>query len=311
MQHAHEPKNAFHLRTSSDDKYTYRPRERKRLFLSMIITAVMMVVEFIGGIIIGSLALVSDAGHMFTHFLALSVSLGAILLAGRRSSSKHSYGFYRIEVLAALFNGSTLLIITFYIFYEGIIRIINPRPIHEFSMIVIAFLGLVVNIISALLLKGVSTEDLNVRSAFLHMVADTASSVAILAGAIAIHYTKFLVIDPILSIIIAFAILVWGYDLVRNSVNILLERAPEHINIEELSMDIRRSNPDIKHIHDIHVWTITSGMYAMTAHIIIDDRLISETDAISQKIRDLLNTKYDINHATLQFETDSRSCLSC
>ncbi len=310
MQHTHEPKNAFHKHTSTEERSVYRPHERKRLFLSMIITAAMLVVEFIGGIITGSLALVSDAGHMFTHLLALSVSLGAILLAGRRSS-RHSYGFYRIEVLAALFNGSTLLIITFYIFYEGIIRIISPRPIQEFSMIVIAFLGLVVNIISALLLKGVSKEDLNVRSAFLHMVADTASSLAILAGAIAIHYTKLLVIDPILSIIIAFAILVWGYDLVRNSVNILLERTPEHINIEELSMDIRKSNPDIKHIHDIHVWTITSGMYAMTAHIIIDDRLISETEAISQKIRDLINAKYDINHATLQFETDSRSCVSC
>ncbi|MEM7828724.1 MAG: cation diffusion facilitator family transporter, partial [Candidatus Aenigmatarchaeota archaeon] len=147
--------------------------------------------------------------------------------------------------------------------------------------------------------------------AFLHMVADTASSVAIVAGAIAIHYTKFLVIDPILSIIIAFAILIWGYNLIRESVNILLERTPEHINIEDLSADIKRSIPEIKHIHDIHIWTITSGMYAMTAHIIVDDRLVSETDAISDKLRNLLNKKYDINHTTLQFETDSQSCISC
>ena len=235
----------------------------------MVLTGSMMVVELVGGIIVNSLALVSDAGHMFTHCFALSLSFFAILIAARPAPNKHTFGFYRIEILAAFTNGLMLLGVTVYILYEMVVRFLNPEPIAAIQMLVIAILGLVVNLASVLLLTGVGKDDLNVKSAFLHMIGDTLSSVAVVAGAVVIHFTGWWQVDPVLSGLIAVMIGIWAFRLLRDSANILLESTPKHLSISQVEEELRAEFPEIENLHDVHVWEITSGMYAMTAHVTV------------------------------------------
>src|SRR4030042_2414728 len=215
MEHNHPPKNLQHTRQEHDNhphenhRHDFRSYERKRLLITIILTGTMMVGEVLGGIFTGSLALISDAGHMLTHAFALLVSFLAILYACRPATNDKSFGFYRAEILAALLNGITLLIITGFILWEAYKRILNPRPIAGREMIIIGVIGLLVNIVTALLLWKVSKSSLNVRSAFIHMLGDTGSSVGVVIGAIIIYFTDFYIIDSIFSIVIAILILIW------------------------------------------------------------------------------------------------------
>jgi cobalt-zinc-cadmium efflux system protein len=269
----------------------------------MALTGSTMAVEVIGGLFTGSLALLSDAGHMLTHFFALMVSLLAIKLATMPTRPTRSFGLYRIEVLAALLNGLTLLFITGYIFYEAGGRLLHPSPVKELPMFVVAIVGLAVNLASAFILLGVGQADLNVRSAFLHMVGDTASSVGIVAGAIIIYFTGWYIIDPLLSLLIAAVILVWSWNLLSDSVNILLETAPKHVNIDEVISEIRKSAPEVSDVHDIHIWEITSQMYSMTAHLVFrDDCSLSECAKVFHRLNGPLLHKFQISHVNLSPE---------
>ncbi|MBI4832509.1 MAG: cation transporter, partial [Candidatus Lindowbacteria bacterium] len=248
MIHFHRPLSTlshFHEHEEADHRHIHRAVERKRLVLTMALTGSTMAVEVIGGIFTGSLALLSDAGHMLTHFFALLVSFIAIKLATLPTRPTRSFGLYRIEVLAALLNGLTLLLITGFIFYEAVGRLVQPSPIKELPMFVVAAVGLAVNLASAFILLDVGRTDLNVRSAFLHMVGDTASSVGIVAGAIVIYFTGWYIVDPLLSLLIAAVILLWSWNLLRDSVSILLETAPKHISINEVIGEIRREAPEV------------------------------------------------------------------
>jgi len=299
MKHAHRPKQTSVV----DELFEYRSVEKKRLKFSMAITGIMMVAEVVGGLLTNSLALISDAGHMFTHFFALLISFGAILCANKGNYNRRTFGFYRMEILAALFNSIFLFAVTAWILFEGIKRIMHPRPVLSAQMFIIAVIGLIVNLISALILHGASKEDLNIKSAFLHMWADTLSSVAIVTGAVVIYFTQWNIIDPVLSIFIALLVGVWGWQLFKDSVNILLESVPKGMDSEQVAQSLKESVPEIEDINDLHIWEITSKMYSMTAHIKLNkDVGIDEQKEFLQKVKRIVDERFDIEHTTIEFD---------
>jgi cobalt-zinc-cadmium efflux system protein len=311
LEHSHniaDNHNHNHHDSHHDEghKHNYKNVERKRLAATIILTAVVMVVEVIGGILSHSLALLSDSGHMFTHAFALLVSYFAILFASRKATTEKSFGFYRIEILAALFNGIFLIAVSAFIFWEAARRILNPKPVNVIEMLIISVIGLAANVVSAFILSGASKKSINVRSAFLHMVGDTLSSVAIIIGAIIIYYTGFYMIDAIFSIIICVAILYWAIILIRDSLHILMETTPKGINVKKMEDELIAGVREIKEIHDIHIWQITDSIFNMTAHVVLEDMHIKETESILMDINSILLEKYSIGHSVIQFEAYGR-----
>lgn len=273
------------------------------MVLTSVITGSIFVVEVVGGIITNSLALISDAGHMLTHLFALLVSLFALYFAAKPPTEKKTYGFYRLEILAALFNGVTLFLISLWIFYEAYHRFMHPETISSGKMFIVAFVGLIANIACAYILKGNGhghEHSLNVRAAFLHMLGDTLSSVGVIIGAGIIYYTNWFIIDPVISVMICVLILIWSYKLVMESVEVLLEATPKGINIDNVIASLKQI-PGVDDAHDIHIWTITSGMYSMSCHIDTKDMLISETTKLSKEINRILSENFKIGHTVIQF----------
>ncbi|RLC49128.1 MAG: cation transporter [Candidatus Cloacimonadota bacterium] len=301
MIHEHKPKiKHYNHNHTHHHTYSHRVKEKKRLLLVIYITGITMLIEIVGGIISGSLALISDAGHMFTHAFALLVSFIAIILASKPADMHKTFGYYRIEILAALFNSIMLLLVTVWIFYEAYKRVFNPMQIKGTEMLVVSIVGLIVNVVSAIILLGASKEDINVRSAFLHMVGDTASSIAVILGAVIVLTTGWTLVDPILSALIAVVILIWAYKLARESIQILLEAAPSKIDVNEVKQNILKFQ-EVKEITDIHIWTITSNMYSLMAHIRVVDDLISKRKTLIDDIDEMLYNKFDIIHTSIQF----------
>ena len=288
--------------SNSSHNHTHRGEERTKLVLACALTGTMFIVEGIAGFLTNSLALLSDAGHMLTHMIALLISLGAIMFASRPPTARKTYGFYRLEILAALFNGATLFLITIWIFFHAYKRIINPEPVASGHMLIVAIVGLLVNLACAYILKT-SHGSLNIKSAFMHMMADTFSSLVVVFGAIIMHYTQWYMLDPALSILICIIILVWSYQLITESVDILLEATPKDVDLENVVKSISELD-EIEGVHDVHIWTITSGMYAMSAHIYIKDIMVSETQQIMSNINTLVNEKFSIGHTVIQFESN-------
>ena len=284
---------------------------RKGLLMALAITLFMMIAEIIGGLLSNSLALLSDAGHMFTDTLALALSFFAMKFAGMPATEKKTFGFYRLEILAALLNGITLVIISLYIMVEAYQRILNPQPVAGTLMLIVAVIGLVVNIIGALFLMKHRETNLNIRGAFLHIIGDAVSSVGVIIGGIFILYTGWYLIDPILSMLIALGIIAGAIGLVSESVSILLESAPSHINIAAVAEEIARVD-GVREAYHVHVWTITSGVYALSAHVIIDDRPVSGSRELLDAIRQRLTDRFKILHSTIQLEcercNESGSC---
>jgi len=276
---------------------------RKGLLIALGITLFMMIAEIIGGILSNSLALLSDAGHMFTDTLALALSYVAMRFADMPATDKKTYGFYRLEILAALLNGITLVLISLYIIYEAYQRILDPPPVQGTLMLVVAIIGLVANILGALFLVKHHETNLNIRGAFLHIIGDAVSSVGVIIGGIVILYTGWYLIDPILSILIALGIIFGSYGLVVESVNILLESAPSHINIPSVAAEISQVK-GVKEAYHIHVWTITSGVYALSAHVIVDDMPVSGSRQLLHDIQRRLAEHFKILHSTIQFECE-------
>jgi cobalt-zinc-cadmium efflux system protein len=265
----------------------------------------MTLVEFFGGILSGSLALIGDAGHMLTDTLALGLSYSALKLSKRPADAKRTYGFHRTEILVALLNGLTLILISGYIFYEAYKRFLSPPQIKAPLMLGVATLGLVVNIIGILMLKGSSKTNLNIRGAFLHILGDALSSIGVIAAGIIIFFTKFYLVDPIVAILIGGIILRGALGLVTESSNILLEAVPKHLNAETITEEIKKIQ-GVKEMHDLHLWTITSGIYALSGHLIIEDQMVSKSDQILKEANRILQEKFGITHTTLQME-----CLVC
>lgn len=286
-----------------DSAHLLKIDEKRRLMAAAGLTALMMVAEVAGGLFTNSLALISDAGHMLTHLLALTISFLAIIFATRPPTEKKTFGFYRLEIIAALFNGATLIFITAWIIYEAYIRFLNPISIASLQMFTIAVAGLIVNITTTYILSSSEGSGINIRSAFLHMIGDTLSSVGVVVAALIIYYTGWVIIDPILSILISIFILVWSYQLIKESINILLEATPKDIDLDDLVESVTAID-EVKDVHDLHVWTLTSNMYALSAHLSIKNMHISDTMHLLRRINFLLCQKYRIGHTAIQFECD-------
>jgi cobalt-zinc-cadmium efflux system protein len=277
---------------------------QRKLFIALLITAIVMIAEIIGGLLANSLALLSDAGHMLTDILSLGLSLAAMKLAQKPPTPSKTFGFYRLEILAAFFNGILLFFMSFYIFNEAYHRLVQPEEIKGLFMLVVAFIGLLANGAGILLLRKSVHTSLNVKSAFFHIVGDTISSGGVILGGMIILYTGWYLVDPLLSIFIGLLILRGAYALIVESIDIFLEATPKDINMEELLDELRKIQ-GVKEVHHIHLWTITSGINAMSAHVLIDDRLISSSAHILKEIKSLLRNKYKMEHSTIQFECES------
>lgn len=280
----------------------HRPQQRRALLICVVLTAVMMVVEFVAGYLTGSLMLVSDAIHMLSHATALGVSLLAVVLAQKKTNDHLPFGLYRVEILAALFNGIGLAGFSIWIIYEGILRILNPVDILGPELTAVALIGLAVNLTTAVILQKAGLEDLNTKSAFLHMLADTFSSVAIVIGGVIISFTNWVIVDPILSMVVAVLVARWSWSLLRDSVLILLERKPDNVSISKIQTELKTEFPTIKDIHDLHIWEITSQFVCLTAHIVLDDMKLSETQRIRSSIIEHLEHHFGIAHAVIQVE---------
>ena len=272
------------------------PRGRLRWVLAL--TASFMVVEAVGGIVSGSLALLADAGHMLTDVGALALSLFAIAWARRPASHERTYGWVRLEVLAALVNGATLLLIAGWVVFEAIGRFREPEPVDGGLMLGVAVAGLVVNLIGLALLHGHSHGDLNVRGAYLHVLGDLLGSVGALAAAVTIALTGWTAADPIASVVIALLILVGAARLVREATEVLLEATPRHVDVPALLDDLAGVE-GLGEVHDLHVWTLTSGFVAMSAHGTLLDP--SRHGAVLGEVRSRA-AAHGIDHVTFQLE---------
>jgi len=276
---------------------------QQRLLVALSITGLMTIVELAGGLISNSLALIGDAGHMFTDTLALGLSLFALNLAKRPASQTKTYGFYRAEILAALINGTLLVLVSAYIFYEAYHRFVEPPEVRGGLMLIVAAIGLVANVVGISILRSASRGNLNVKGAFLHMWSDTVSSVGVIAAGIIILLTGRTIADPIISIIIGLLILRGAGGLVLESINILLEAVPKHLDVGQINNKIREIK-GVKDVHDVHLWAITSGMYAISCHLLIEDQMVSNCTQIVEEVNQTLSQKFGISHATVQLECE-------
>ncbi len=282
--------------------FSFRAGQRRRLMGVLILTLVTMIGEFVGGILTRSIALTTDAVHMLTHFLTIGMTFMAAVIAERPAPPDKTYRYWRVEVIASLVSGIMLIPVAGYVVYEAVYRWQNPVEIKVGAMLWVGAIGLLVNIVSAALLHHHSKHNLNVRGAFLHMIADTASSVGVIVAGGIVAFTGWKQADPVAAGIISAMVLYWAAGLIRESGSILLESAPRHMNLEEIRAAMRDFE-DVREVHDLHVWTITSRMYALTAHVRLNrDLKVSETDALGRKLREMLDQRYEINHATLMFE---------
>jgi len=284
----------------SEHLFQYRSVERKKLYISLIITTTVMVLEIIGGLITNSIALLSDAGHMFTHSFAIGISLLAINIARKPPCHHKTFGLYRAEVLAAFINGLFLIPIVGIMIYEAILRFLNPEEVFGFYMLLIALIGLLVNLTSIGILQGSHNNNLNVKSVFYHMIGDAASSIGIVIASIIILYTNFNILDPIVSIGISMVILYWAWSVLKESTRILLEMAPKGLNIDTINDDLKNAFKEIIEIYNMHLWTITPDMLMFSAYIKIDEEMNINQDDLISEINTFLSKKYKIIESTIQ-----------
>jgi len=269
-----------------------------RLRWVLAITAAFMVAEVLGGLVSGSLALLADAGHMLTDAGSLGLSLFAIRMARRPASSEKTYGYVRLEILAALVNGAALLVISGFIVVEAWHRIRDPVAVNGGIMLAVAVVGLGVNVAGALLLHGHAHDNLNVRGAYLHVLGDLLGSLGAIAAGLVILLTGWTPADPIISVLIALLILYSAWNLVREATDVLLEAAPPHIDVEDVVRELR-SVEGLDHIHDVHVWTLTSGFVALSAHGVIDDP--ADHTRVLDEVQSRMKAR-GIEHVTFQLE---------
>ncbi|MBK8173837.1 MAG: cation diffusion facilitator family transporter [Rhodospirillales bacterium] len=289
--HAHAGHGAHGTRGADNER---------RIFLALLLTASFLIVEVVGGFLSGSLALLADAGHMLADVAALGLSFAAVRASRQPATLKHSYGLHRLQVLAAFINGATLIAITLWIAVEAAQRLFSPVPVFGGMMALVAAAGLAINIASFAILHGGDRHDLNVRGAALHVLGDLLGSVAAIVAAIVILATGWTPIDPILSVFVALLILRSAWSLVGRSFHVLMEGAPDGVDIGELRTALVGAVPGVNDIHHVHLWLLTPDQPLMTLHASIDAD--ADHDDVLHKLRDVLRNDYDIRHVTIQIE---------
>lgn len=283
---------------------------RRRLTLALVLTAAYMVAEIVGGLFANSLALLADAGHMFSDAAALGLSLVAVVLAQRPATPQRTYGFHRAEILAALTNGAALLILSVLITREAWERLSSPPEVRGGLMLAIAFGGLVINFANLIVLSGGRKENLNVRGAWLHVLGDALGSVGAIAAGLGIYFFGWSWADPVASFIIAALVLYSAWGLIRETLDVLMEGVPKGISVDEVATALQEL-PGVVEAHDLHVWALTSGKNIATTHLVI------RADADHQRIIDAANRiladRFTIQHATIQVEHDelANRCNPC
>ena len=273
----------------------------KNLFITMALNFFITIAEVIGGFISGSLSLLSDALHNFSDGISIIITYIAMRLSKKPKTFKYTFGLKRAEIIAAIINASTLIIISFFLIKEAIERFNNPSPITGSLMLIVASLGLVANVIGTLLLKKGSEGNLNIRAAYFHLLSDAVSSLAVIIGAVFIIFYKIYWIDPLLTILISLYILKETYRIVKESLDIVMMSSPEGIDLNELKILIE-SLTGVKNVHHVHLWKLNDNDTHFEAHIEVEDMAVSKTTEIQKQIEQNLHDKYEINHTTLQFE---------
>ena len=276
---------------------------QRRVTIALVLTGAFMLVEVVGGIVAGSLALLADAGHMLTDTMALSLAAMAFHVSKRPPDGRLTYGYQRFQILAAFVNGLSLLAVVGWILIEAVRRLINPRDVLGETMLVIAAAGLVVNLVSFIVLHTGDRENLNVRGAALHVAGDLLGSIAAIVAAVVIIYTGWMLIDPLLSVAVAALILKSAWALVKRSSHVLLEGAPEWLNVESMQKLVVANVPGVEEIHHVHIWGLTPQQLILTMHVSLCEPVASQSDVI-RNVKALLRKEYGIGHSTIEVDVD-------
>ena len=279
-----------------------RGRERQRLGAAIALTAVILVAEVVGGLLSGSLALLSDAGHMVADLSALVLALLALAFAERPASQRRTYGWYRLEILSALLNALLLLGVCGFIFHEAYQRILAPPAVQSGLVLVVGTIGLAVNLLAFFILSG-SRESLNLRGAAMHVMADAISSVGVVASALVIRFTGWMQADAVVSAAIGIGIVLGAFRLLRESVDILLEATPQDVDPQEIVETLRQVS-GVHAVHDLHVWSITSGMPALSVHLVVDRSWFQDGGGMLRVAKEILMRRFGIDHTTIQVESE-------
>ncbi|MBN8582668.1 MAG: cation transporter [Anaerolineae bacterium] len=278
----------------------------KRLTLSLILTAAFVIVEVIAGIFGNSLALLTDAAHNFTDVIALGLSWYALNIALKPAHAGKTFGYHRVGILVALINSTTLILIAFGIFFEAYKRFITPPEVDSTILIGVGAVAFIINLVTALMVKEGSEHDLNLRSAFLHLMGDVVSTLGAVIAGIIIAFTQWNWLDPFVSVLIGAFILYNAWGILKQTIHILLESTPENIDMNNMVGDLKKVN-GVLDVHDLHVWSISENLRVLSAHVVIDNISVGEGVTIQHNINELLAHNYNIQHATLQLECEGCS----
>ena len=277
-------------------------REENLIIIIIILNFIITLVEVIGGLLSGSLSLLSDALHNFSDGISVIVSFIAIRLSKRENTLKNTFGYKRAEILAALFNSSFLIIISFFLFKEAYLRIQHPQNIESKIMVTVALVGLVANAISVFLLKPGSKDNMNIRSSYVHLFSDSLSSLSVIIGGILIYYFNITIIDPILTFIIGAYVLKEGFEILKKSASILMEKTPVQINILKIK-EVVEKIPEVDNLHHVHIWQVNDKEFLFEGHIDVkEDINLSKAEELRSNISSILLNEFGINHTTIQIE---------
>jgi len=280
-----------------------RHTETRRLLWAAVISAVYFIAELVAGFLTNSLALLSDAGHMLSDIGAMALSLFAFRMARRPATHQSTYGFHRVEILAALFNGLTLWLMVGIIFAAAFNRFAEPPVVNSFGMMIVAVVGLLVNIAAAAILHGGHRHNLNLRGAFLHVVSDAVGSVGAIAAGVIMLTTGWYLADPLISMFIGGLILFSSWSLVKDSLSVLMQSVPKGIRLEEVRLTIEAVD-GVSKVHDLHIWAVTSDIFTLSAHAVVTNG--EDFHQVLNNIEDTLKEHFNIEHTTIQLETESR-----
>lgn len=284
-------------------KHSHTPAPGKHLGIAIALNAIIFIVEFIGGLLTNSLALISDAFHNLSDFFALILSYIAAKVVLWKSNSQKSYGYVRVEIFVAFINALSLVIIGGYLVLKGMYRFFSPEPVVGLWMIAMACIGLVGNSVATLLLRKDANRDLNAKSAYLHLLTDAVESLAVVIAGIFIYWMGWYILDPVVSVGIGIFVMKSAWDILAETVNVLTEGTPKGIDLEEVARFLREF-PEVENIHHLHIWSLSSQFRALSAHLVVKDQSISEGRNITDKIEKALHDRYHINHPTLQLESE-------
>lgn len=276
-----------------------------RLAAALVLTLALVITEALGGVLANSLALLTDAAHNLTDVIALGLSWYAVRLTGQPSNSQKTYGYHRAGILAALVNSTTLVLIALGVFYEAYRRLLAPPVVRSQVLIIVGLAAVGVNLVTALMVRRGSANDLNLRSAFLHLMGDVASTVGAVIAGIIIYFTKYNWLDPLVSVLIGFVIIYSAWGILQETIEILLESTPHDIDMRAMVGEIMLVD-GVLGVHDLHVWSLTRNLRTMSAHILTEDISISQGAEIQRKVNEIVAQRYHIAHATLQLE-----CVGC